>query len=106
MLAIPFRNVEEAWFWYVSGRDLVNAGARPTSAGLRPICLADIERALLHLHRRKEVTTAHVLVGTRYAREGRAPAADYPAEQHDAVLWRELMEALEPYLRKYEALEG
>lgn len=100
-----FRDAEEAWFWYVAGRDLVNEGARPEGPGLRPVTLVDIDRALIHLYRRKEIGDAHLVVGTRYAREGRPPAADYPTEQHDAILWRELMDALRPYLRRYGAVE-
>lgn len=103
--ALLFRDAEAAWFWFVEAHDRRHDGAKTNGPSLRPICIEDVLGILSHMLRRRVISNAHILVGMRYAREGRVPVADYPAEAHDAALWRELMERLRPYLSAKEALD-
>lgn len=98
-----FTDAAEVWFWYRSVRKARDAGwttPRTIVVGSpRPCEIGDIERVLIHVTLRKELTDAHLAVLRRYGDDGREPVPDHAVEGADAVLWREAMTVLEPYWR-------
>lgn len=97
----PFKNAEEAWFWFIQAQTARNEGAKIVAgAGLtpRPCEPVDIIKCLERLYRNRCVTMDHVMVLRHYGRLSMAPNLRYPKEARAFYLWREALDKLEEIL--------
>lgn len=102
---VPFRTVEEAWFWFI--RTVV---AREMGASLRiglgniprPCQPMDIYRTLDRLYRSRRILWKEILVMNEYGRRRRVPnlASLDKKERDDGTLWRRAMLELDTALRQ------
>ncbi|MEM7652694.1 MAG: hypothetical protein AAF220_05890 [Pseudomonadota bacterium] len=97
-----FRSAEEAWFWAMLARQALCEGARfVAGAGDRPrpcepldlLCVVD------RLFRERRLGTGHLHTLARYGAAQRAPDNRIRAEQSDARLWNEALDAMTTPLR-------
>lgn len=98
---LPFKNAEEAWFWFIQAQTARNEGAKIVAgAGIapRPCEPVDIIKALERLYRNRRVTMDHVMVLRHYGRLLMAPNLRYQKEARAFYLWREALERLEEIL--------
>lgn len=102
-----FASVEDVWFWYLGSRELVNGSAHQRKGhSCWPIAVLDVDRILLRLYNAKTIGDRHIAIGRKYFVEQRSPDPNCPAEEEDARLWGELMDAIAPFLVKMEALDA
>ena len=91
----PFVNAEEAWFWFMSWRLMVEDGGTPGYEGRdRPCTPFDMLACLRRLVKPGRLTRRHLQVLTGYGRRFEAPAHGPLAR-----LWEEGMTGLEELLR-------
>lgn len=97
-----FKTAEEAWFWAMLARQALCEGARfVAGAGDRPrpcepldlLCVVD------RLFRERRLGTGHLHALARYGAAQRAPDNRIRAEQTDARLWHEALDAMTTPLR-------
>lgn len=100
---VPFRNAEEAWFWFIAAQEARNDGAR-FSAGIgrtpRPCEPIDMLRVLDRLYRQRRLLREHLLVLRHYGRRRLAPDARRIKECRAHKLWGEALERMQPALER------
>jgi len=105
---VPFRDAEEAWFWFAHCQLLRNAGARfdrMSGQTQRPCDPDDIYRAATALRRRGRIGPRHIAVLARFGAALRVPDERLPSERHAASLWEQAMDALTTTLRSKGIIE-
>jgi hypothetical protein len=98
---LPFKNAEEAWFWFIQAQTARNEGAKiMAGAGLyaRPCEPVDIITALERLYRTRCVTMDHVMILRHYGQRMLSPDPRLQKERRPYELWREALEKLEGIL--------
>ena len=92
----PFNNAEEAWFWFMSWRLIVEDGGTPGHEGRgRPCMPLDMLACLRRLVKPGRLTRAQLQVMARFGRRLEAPPGRSPL----ARLWEDGMARLEELLR-------
>ncbi|HBH25967.1 MAG TPA: hypothetical protein DDX54_00980 [Rhodospirillaceae bacterium] len=104
VVAVPFINAEEAWFWFIQAQGARNDGARVV-AGLgavpRPCEPLDILKILERLWRNRMLLRDHLLVLKHYGDRMLPPDRHRVREARSATLWQQAMDRLEPiFLRR------
>ncbi len=97
----PFKNAEEAWFWFIQAQTARNEGAKiQAGAGLctRPCEPVDIIKALERLYRARRVTMDHVMVLRHYGQRLMRPDVRRAKEIRAHQLWEQALEKLEEAL--------
>jgi hypothetical protein len=100
--AVPFRTVEEAWFWFVQAQDARSSGARfVAGAGTvpRPCEPLDLMRVVDRLYRNRRLLRDHLHVLVHYGRRLAAPDPQRSVEARASALWREALDRIAPVLR-------
>lgn len=100
---IPFENVEEAWFWFVSAQQAKNEGARITAGQSlypRPCEPIDILKTVERLYRQRRLTMDHLRVLKHYGQRSYAPDVRRSRESRAYQLWKEAMDRVEPVLER------
>lgn len=100
--AVPFTDVNEAWFWAMQAHQAMLDGARIRAGQAllpRPCEVTDILRVVDRLFRQRRLLREHLLVLARYGRLSMAPERDRAHEAADWLLWNEALERMEPLLR-------
>ena len=98
---LPFKNAEEAWFWFIQAQTARNEGAKIIAgAGLtpRPCEPVDIIKCLERLYKNRCVTMDHVMVLRHYGRQLMAPNLRHKKETRAYYLWHEALDKLEDML--------
>jgi hypothetical protein len=98
---VPFRDAEEAWFWFISAQSARNDGARfVAGAGVypRPCEPLDILKVLDKLYRQRRLLRDHLLVLRHYGRRHMAPDPRRVKEQRARKLWDEALERMQSIL--------
>jgi hypothetical protein len=101
--AVPFKNVEEAWFWFICSVEAREEGAKPSKAKAdiqRPCEPVDIYRVLDRLHRNRRLRFEHMKVLSHYGRRRLAPEFHRRHEARAHQLWREAMQELDASLQR------
>ena len=97
----PFKNAEEAWFWFIQAQTARNEGAKiQAGAGTytRPCEPVDIVKALERLYRSRRVTMDHVMVLRHYGQRLMRPDLRRAKEMRAHQLWTQALEKLEEAL--------
>jgi hypothetical protein len=96
-----FESAEEAWFWFVRCQQVRREGAHLGGGGIfsRPCDPDDIYRAIMGLHQRGVVGSAHLTVLARFGLIGRPPDRRCAEEAQAARLWAEALDRLCTVLR-------
>lgn len=106
--SVPFRDAEEAWFWFIAAQNARNDGARVVAgAGLypRPCEPLDILKVLDRLYRGRRLLRDHLLVLKHYGRRYMAPDLRRTKEQRAHKLWTEALERIESVLESKGIVE-
>ncbi len=101
--AVPFRDAEEVWFWFITAQQARNEGARITAGQglcLRPCEPIDILKILDGLYRQRRLLREHLLVLRHYGRRHMAPDPRRIKEARASHLWREALERMAAVLEK------
>lgn len=105
---LPFRDAEEAWFWFIQAQQARIDGARfATGQGLvpRPCEPIDILKVLDQLYRQRRLLMEHFLVLRHYGRRMMPPDPRRVKEGKAFKLWREAMDRMEPVLVRKGIIE-
>lgn len=100
---VPFRDAEEAWFWFIAAQQARSEGARITAGQgvcLRPCEPIDILKVLDGLYRQRRLLREHLLVLRHYGRRHMAPDPCRVKEARAAHLWREALERMAAVLER------
>jgi hypothetical protein len=100
---VPFRNAEEAWFWFICSVEAREAGATPSKSKgnvPRPCEPVDIYRVLERLYRNRRLRFEHMKVLSHFGRRRMPPEARRPHEAKSHQLWREAMKELDASLQR------
>ena len=98
----PFNNAEEAWFWFMSWRLMVEDGGTPGYDGRgRPCMPLDMLACLRRLVKPGRLTRRHLQVLAGFGRRLEAPGHGPPAR-----LWDEGMARLEELFRAKGIVAG
>ncbi|HCM83707.1 MAG TPA: hypothetical protein PKW15_08190 [Alphaproteobacteria bacterium] len=103
IIGIPFRNVEEAWFWFICAVEARRDGAVPgrgRGAVPRPCEPNDIYVTLERLYRNRRLRMEHMHVLSHYGRRRMPPEYHRRHEARAATLWREAMRELDVMLQR------
>ena len=96
----PFRNAEQAWFWTMGAlaarRDGGGGGALRIA---RPCDPDDVVKCLDQLYRHHRIDLLHARILRHWGERQMAPDPACASETHDARLWREALDRLDPPLR-------
>lgn len=106
--SVPFRDAEEAWFWFILAQQARNDGARFVSGlGLfpRPCEPSDIMKILDRLYRNRLLIMDHLLVLRHYGRRQLRPDPRRVKEIKAAKLWMEAFDRLTPVLARKGIIE-
>lgn len=98
---LPFKNAEEAWFWFIQAQTARNEGAKIVAgAGIapRPCEPVDIIKALEKLYRNRRVSMDQVMVLRNFGRQLLSPDPRRPKEKHAYFLWHDALDKLEEIL--------
>lgn len=98
---LPFKNAEEAWFWFIQAQTARNEGAKIVAgAGIapRPCEPVDIIKALERLYRNRRVSMEQVMVLRNFGRQLLSPDPRRPKEKHAHFLWHDALDKLEEIL--------
>lgn len=98
---LPFKNAEEAWFWFIQAQTARNEGAKIVAgAGIapRPCEPVDIITALERLYRNRRVSMEQVMVLRNFGRQLLSPDPRHSKEKHAHFLWRDALDKLEEIL--------
>jgi len=101
--AIPFDNVEDAWFWFITAQQARNDGARfvaGSGAVQRPCEPVDILKILDALYRNRRLLRDHLLVLRHYGRRNMAPDSRRAKEARSAYIWEEALERMQPIMER------
>ena len=94
----PFKDAEEAWFWFVQNQMAREDGAR-IAAGLslvkRPCEPVDIYKIMERLYRGRRLLMDHILVLRHYGRRLMSPDPRRPKEMRAHKLWIEALSKME-----------
>ncbi|MBL4804585.1 MAG: hypothetical protein JKY71_06935 [Alphaproteobacteria bacterium] len=105
---VPFRDAEEAWFWFVAAQAAKNDGAR-FSAGTalypRPCEPLDILKVLDRLYRTRRLVRDHLLVLRHYGRRHLPPDPHRKKEIRAYQLWHEALERIGVVLARKGIIE-
>jgi hypothetical protein len=99
----PFSHAAEAWFWFVHCQRVRREGARLQGGATvfrRPCDPDDIYCAIMRLHSRALVTSAHLRVLAAYGLRGSPPDTRCAEERSAARLWDEAIDRLSTPLRE------
>lgn len=106
--AVPFRDAEEAWFWFIAAQSARNDGAR-FAAGQslypRPCEPIDILKVLDALYRKRRLVRDHLLVLRHYGRRHLPPDNRRAKEVRAFQLWHEALERIGTVLEKKGIIE-
>jgi hypothetical protein len=103
VLGIPFRHVEEAWFWFISAVEARADGARPGKGRgdiPRPCEPNDIYQVLERLYRNRRLRMEHMHVLSHYGQRRTAPDLHCWKQARAHGLWREAMKELDMMLQR------
>ena len=105
---LPFKDAEEAWFWFVAAQAAKTDGAR-FSAGTalypRPCEPLDILKVLDRLYRTRRLVRDHLLVLRHYGRRHLPPDPYRSKEQRAFQLWNEALERIGVVLERKGIIE-
>lgn len=105
---VPFRDAEEAWFWFVAAQAAKADGAR-FSAGTalypRPCEPLDILKVLDRLYRTRRLIRDHLLVLRHYGRRHLPPDPYRKKEMRAYQLWHEALERIGVVLMRKGIIE-
>ena len=107
-LVKPFRNAEEAWFWFSRCQKVRAEGARLGSAPgatARPCDPDDIYRAVAGLFRRGRLCSDHLLILATYGLLDRPPDPRCAQETAAARFWEEALDHLTTALKSKGIVE-
>lgn len=94
---VPFRDAQEAWFWFMRTEKARLQGARPreeASNEMRPCDADDIYRVVMALHRGKRIGAAHLKVLAEYGWRESPPDARLGEERWALGMWDEALDRL------------
>lgn len=94
---VPFKDAEEAWFWFITAQEARKDGARFVAGqGLypRPCEPIDILKILDRLYRNRRLLRDHLLVLRHYGRRHMAPDDRRSKEVRAFQLWHEALERM------------
>ena len=100
---IPFRDAEEAWFWFMAAQQARLEGARFVAGAAlmpRPCEPLDILKTLDRLVRQRRVLRDHLLVLRHYGRRFMPPDPRRIKEHRAHTLWRDALEKLQTALEE------
>lgn len=96
--ATPFRNAEEAWFWFVRCQRIRREGAtfrRVANASIeRPCDPDDIYRVVIRMQNKGILQREHLTILGTFGLLGRPPDPRQDDEERAARLWQEAMQNL------------
>ncbi len=98
---MPFRDAEEAWFWFIAAQEARQDGARCVAGQSlypRPCEPIDILKILDRLYRQRRLVRDHLLVLRHYGRRHLAPDNRRAKEARAVQLWHEAMERISAVL--------
>ena len=98
---VPFQDVEEAWFWFVSAQEARANGARVSAGNSlypRPCEPLDIMKIVDGLYRNRRLVRDHLLVLRHYGRRHLPPDPYRIKEAQAHKLWREALDRMSPIL--------
>lgn len=101
MESVPFRDAEEAWFWFIAAQGARNDGARVMAGAAlypRPCEPLDILKAVDRLYRARRLLRDHLLVLRHYGRRFMPPDQRRIKEQQAYDLWIEALQRIETIL--------
>lgn len=107
--AVPFRDAEEAWFWFIAAQAARNDGARfvaGQSLYPRPCEPIDILKVLDGLYRQRRLVRDHLLVLRHYGRRHLPPDNRRAKEVRAFQLWHEALERIGAVLEKKGIVEA
>lgn len=100
---MPFRDTEEAWFWFMAAYEARQSGAKIIAGigGLpRPCEPLDILRVVDRLYRQRRLFLDHLRVLNFYGRRGSPPDARRDRERKAYGIWHEALARIEPALQR------
>jgi hypothetical protein len=103
IIGIPFRNAEEAWFWFICAVEARADGATPGKGRgqtPRPCEPCDIYQTIERLYRNRRLRMEHMYVLSHYGRRRQVPESYRPREARAHTLWREAMKELDIILQR------
>jgi hypothetical protein len=91
---VPFKDAQEAWFWFVRCQKLRRAGAMKMEGGdsTRPCESDDIYRALIRLSAQRKIGKEHILVLGRFGLREQPPDPRCPEQNREARIWSEALD--------------
>jgi hypothetical protein len=105
---VPFKDAEEAWFWFIAAQEARLDGAR-FAAGQslmpRPCEPVDILKVLDRLYRNRRLLRDHLLVLRHYGRRHMPPDERRPKEMCAFRLWHEALERIGEVLERKGIVE-
>ncbi len=106
--AVPFKDAEEAWFWFIAAQEARKDGARfvaGQSVYPRPCEPLDILKVLDRLYRNRRLVRDHLLVLRHYGRRYMAPDERRAKEVRAFELWHEALERIGSVLEQKGIIE-
>ena len=106
--SVPFRDAEEAWFWFIAAQQARNEGARFTAGQSlypRPCEPLDILKILDRLYRTRRLVRAHLVVLRHYGRRFMPPEECRAKEVRAYALWCEALERLSEVMERKGIIE-
>jgi len=99
---IPFKDTEEAWFWYVRSErarreDVLSLKVESIEA--RPCDPDDIYRFVMQLRKRKKLNSEHLKVLAEYGWKNEPPDQRVYSEQRTWAIWDEALDILSTILK-------
>jgi hypothetical protein len=108
MESVPFRDAEEAWFWFMAAQSARNDGARVIAGAAlypRPCEPLDILKVVDRLYRGRRLVRDHLLVLRHYGRRHMPPDMRRLKEQRAHELWTEALTRIESVLESKGIVE-
>jgi len=100
---LPFRDAEEAWFWYMRAQRARAEGGRFRGASggtIRPCDPDDLYRAVMALHRQGLIGAEHLKVLARFGYDDCPPDPRLRDHARAHCLWHEALDRLTTVLKK------
>ena len=99
---IPFKDTEEAWFWYVRSERARREGAlslKVESIEGRPCDPDDIYRFVMQLYKRKKLNSEHLRVLAEFGWKNAPPDPRVSSERRTWAIWGEALDKLSTILK-------
>lgn len=102
--ATPFRNAEDAWFWYCRMQVERNAGFKPNGNGSMRACdIDDIALVVMRLCRKGSITSHHVRVLANYGIQQLRP--DRRVDPMGLQVWDYALDRMHTHLAEKQIIE-